>query len=1018
MRPLSIRMKQFGPFKDETADFRRLGELFLLCGDTGAGKTSVFDAMSYALYGQLLGARKGKAKDFVSKSAPAGAESSVELEFEAKGSLYRVFRTLPYTYLTRSRKLEEKDSSVSLEQWNTEQGCYERIEGHKSDIDRKIESLIGLSFVQFTKVVILPQGDFSNFLKAKSKEKTDILRKLFPVEQYEKIAAAVKEKADAAAAELEANERSIREISSGCDADGFKEKIAELEQRIADAKARRQAVQDEREKIIAEKNSAQQRLKDAVQLERTVSELKSLELKKKDISEMERQLALSEKAAFLAPYIENESQRKKELHAQSEKSAFFSGQASRLKAQLELLEKKSARMQKMEAGLSECRIRLEKLRAAQSVLQGVSGAEKKYGSALELKKNAEKMLRQAEAECEEKRSELKKAASLCPQAQGFSDSSEIVQSLLCMQNEAQADCSSAARERERAERHGLLSSQIAEGILQRESCEAAVCQEKIQSDGIRKIIADMERRKRIQEENSYALMLVPLLEDGKPCPVCGSPDHPSPACRLEESLSLDEQISVQKKALEDSQEKTLEMQSELSALHERLGFLERSLQELEQDGIPLQLAQAEQILAEAQERNAQVSAAVSECSQLQRQLKALEQNMQECRNALQEAEKNCASRNAELQSCRVQLEQQESGGFSCEEICFEMQKVQSQILRDERETREFKESLESARVQGARAEASFEEANRSLAAAQEKYDEAAFQLKEKMSCTSFSSAEEACAHIVPAQEKEAMRSRIESFYERLSFLQAQEELLSKNSAEDRHSIEREIAEKNALLEQLSADYAEADSLASSLLQQKSEAELTFSRLGSLLEAHEILAKKNAPLARLDRDLSGHNPKMIKLDTWFLGIYFSDVIRAANSYLLKISAQRYEFKLNTERSGGVQMLGLDLLVHDYQNGHDRDTSTLSGGETFIASVSLALGLTEIINSRNGSLDSLFIDEGFGSLDRNALDVAVGVLHDIGEHKTVGIISHIEELKSAIPSHIEVVRHSDGSHILQD
>lgn len=1011
-------MKYFGPFKDESADFRTLGELFLLCGDTGAGKTSVFDAMSYALYGQLLGARKGKAKDFVSKFAPAGAESSVEFEFEAQGGQYRVFRTLPYTYLTRSKKLDEKDSSVSLEQWNAKQGCYQRIEGLKGDIDRKIEALLGLSFVQFTKVVILPQGDFANFLKAKSKEKTEILRKLFPVEQYEKIAAAVKEKAALAAAELEENERNIRGLSSGMSADEFKERIAELERTIAAAKARRQAVQEKREKLIAEKNSAEQRLTDAVMLERTLSELNGLRLEEAAVSELENHLALSKEAAFLAPYIENKERREKERKVQHEKSIFFSEETVRLKTQLELLEEKSEQMLRAESDLSALKIRLEKLNAAQSVLQSVSEAEKKYTDALELKKEAESALVTADKECVSKLREIRETASEYVQAQELSDSFEVVQALLHLQHEAQADCSAAAREREKSEKYSSLRGRQSEENLRRESCEDAVRQEKKQSEGISAIIADMERRKRLQEENSCALMLVPLLKDGMPCPVCGSYEHPSPARPLEESLSLDEQIAVQKKALESSQEKTQELLSELSALQERLAFLENSLRELEQDGMPASLEQAERALAEAERRSKKIDAAVIVCSAFQKQLKSLQLHKEECALALQEAEKNCASQSSGLEACRKQLEQQEACEFSCEEIQREVRRIRAQIADSGQEIQEFKESLSRAQVQGARAEASAEEAARSLDSAQKQYEEAVSQLKEKLSRTSFSSAEEAGRHIMTSRETQEAQSRIEAFHERIAFLQTQADLLGKKSMQDRHIIEDEIAEKNKLLEQLSADYETEDASVSMLLKEKSEAELTLARLSSLLEAHESLSKRNEPLAKLDRDVSGHNPKMIKLDTWFLGIYFSDVIRAANSYLLKISAQRYEFKLNTERSGGVQMLGLDLLVHDYQNGHDRDTSTLSGGETFIASVSLALGLTEVINSRSRPLESLFIDEGFGSLDRSSLDMAVGVLQDVGGHKTVGIISHIEELKSAVPSHIEVIKRPDGSHIIQN
>ncbi len=217
------------------------------------------------------------------------------------------------------------------------------------------------------------------------------------------------------------------------------------------------------------------------------------------------------------------------------------------------------------------------------------------------------------------------------------------------------------------------------------------------------------------------------------------------------------------------------------------------------------------------------------------------------------------------------------------------------------------------------------------------------------------------------------------------------------------------------LQELSKSYSENETKIFELEKSKNELENYNERYEKLSKEHGLLSEKMKPLVQLSKDLSGANPKMLRFETWALGIYFSDVIAQANKYLLRISSERYEFILDTQSSGGRKLLGLDLLVHDYQDGHDRSTETLSGGETFMASISLALGLTEVISNGNISLDSLFIDEGFGSLDKNLLSMAIESLRIFGQNKMIGIISHIEEMKTEIPSHIEIIKTTSGSHI---
>ena len=177
-----------------------------------------------------------------------------------------------------------------------------------------------------------------------------------------------------------------------------------------------------------------------------------------------------------------------------------------------------------------------------------------------------------------------------------------------------------------------------------------------------------------------------------------------------------------------------------------------------------------------------------------------------------------------------------------------------------------------------------------------------------------------------------------------------------------------------------------------------------------------LQKKGIPLTKLNDELFGKNAIKTPFDTWILAMYFENVINFANKRFKSISNGRYLFKLGSGTSNKGYK-GLDLSVLDSFNGTERDSSTLSGGETFMASISLALALTDVVQNRNGGiqLDSLFIDEGFGTLDNETLDKALGVLNELQETKMVGIISHVDALQSTIPSIIKVEKTQNGSHI---
>ena len=214
MKPLLIKLRNIGPFVNEEIDFSKLENMFLITGNTGAGKTFIFDAMTFALYGSVCGSRGEESIQLRSKYTDVKDDSDayVEFSFDVGGTIYRVNRTLAYKYVNKNNKEATKDSVVILEQYDIEKKSFIAFDEQKSQIDARIQSIIGLKKDEFSKIILLPQGAFSSFLKENSKDKAETLKKLFPVESYTQIMENVKDKAKELKQEIDAINNQIESL--------------------------------------------------------------------------------------------------------------------------------------------------------------------------------------------------------------------------------------------------------------------------------------------------------------------------------------------------------------------------------------------------------------------------------------------------------------------------------------------------------------------------------------------------------------------------------------------------------------------------------------------------------------------------------------------------------------------------------------------------------------------------------------------------------------------------------------
>ena len=1013
MKPIEVRMINFGPFLDERVDFTQLDEIFLLCGDTGAGKTTVFDAMAFALYGQLLGSRKGHARDAVCEFAPPDEEAAVVFTFALRGETFRVRRTLPRELVNKRGKETTRESTVALERRRGEEAPFEAVLGGKRETDEYLQALIGLSYEQFTKVVILPQGDFADFLRAKSKEKTDILKKIFPIDFYERVSSLAHEKAAEARANLEANERQLEDLARQRDFSHFEEDMATLQDDIAAKRSEQQGIQAQREGITGEVKLLEERLKDARERDDAKTRLKAMVAQKETIEQSERRIDLAGRAQKVKPYDEAHQRAKREADELLEDVRHLEGQSHTLEERLSSLEARREAMQAREEAIPQKKVELEDDRRQVELLQKVESSEASLKEAQQRLNAGDQRVADLANRLAQKEASLKASAkeALSPSVDiEEASASRIVQLLTGEKGEAQKRVLELQQVYDNAAKADELTRRIEQGSGKADDKRHEIEEAAKQHEAVAAILADFEAQKTWQDDSEMACHLAETLKEGSPCPVCGSTAHPAPAHGAAQSLGLDEKIASQKRALEDSSEKLSHLKAQLTGLEAQQASLAEQLAGL---GDVASLSDAKRDLQVAKEHLRALASSLVTCEKLQNECEHLERETQRLKEDLLRYQKDEASKKAELETLKAQVGEQSDVRAVRERIA----QLEHQITSDEKECAAFKQNLDKTRLDSARTSEALSQTRSSLAAALKRLEEATSRLDSSLAEAGFEGAKEARQWLLDSAKIAALEQEVEGFYTKLQELTAEVSSLEKKSSESQDAISRALDEKRGELSRLATSYATNEAALAKLQTDAANLASSHDRYLTLKDEHATLSAQAGPLERLDDDLGGKNPKKLKFETWFLGVYFADVVESANHYFAKISSGRYEFKLATDTTGGNRMQGLELLVCDWQNGSERSTETLSGGETFMASISLALGLTRVINAGNVTLESLFIDEGFGSLDRAALDTAVAILQEVGEGRIVGVISHVEEMRATIASKVEVVKTPQGSHIVQ-
>lgn len=957
MRPRKLVMCAFGSYAGRTEiDFTgRKNGLFLISGDTGAGKTTIFDAITYALYGQTSGgARAGSMMR--SQYARPTEETYVEFSFAYADGEYLVRRNPEYkiTKELKNGKIKEQKIPSGVELTLPDKTVFPE---KKSGTDAMIEEIVGLTAEQFTQIVMIAQGDFLKLLYAKSDTRKTIFSKLFKTGDYARI------------------QESLRIQYSKMD-----EAIAENERAIAQEEARVILPREELnglplEEAVAriqawEKELAALQEQTRGNIERLTAELAHAEEGNRLFAELKRR---EERGHILAEKREQEDSRKARIAAaltadkvRAEELKWHEKEQERQKSTEELraldkwIVQESISYQKKEKLLQELAEKnAEKTEAAgreMHKLQESFPVYAKLSLAVEQEERAGKQYQELKTAFEQK---------LCGQAKNL-----LTQ----------------LREEKSAKENRMRAAAAWDEAKERAS-DAALKYEEI----YRRFFAEQ------------AGILAQELKEQQPCPVCGSLTHPKPAVLSEDAVS----------------------QADVKKAKEQRELLESGRDEAQQKFEAWKAREAELKLEIAQARQQFFAEAADVCGDSEEELRDFVQKFRaersrsdgaanvehvtraELTNAARDV-RECGKETLRIREGLTYPTEQEAKKAFARLQVNEQERAQ-QYLRRQHENEQCKAKIDVR--QGQRIQEA--EKEKHLIAACERAAEIFAQALKK---AGFSSEEEYRRAVLSERKREALERESQEYMRECQENQGQLEALKKATAK---KIQTDTGELKAALVEAERDSRRLEKERMAMHTAYVTDASVLAHCSSYLEKKERLFEENKVIKSLALTANGRLGGSAKIDfeTYIQRQYFRQVIHEANKRLLTMSGHQFMLKLKeTAETGHRSNEGLDFVVYSLITDSERDVKTLSGGESFLASLAMALGLSDIAIRKAGAvhLDMMFIDEGFGSLDAQSRKQAIEVLESLaGSNRLVGIISHVTELKEQIEHRLFVARTDKGS-----
>lgn len=988
-----LEMQAFGPFlTSQKVNFERLNEaeLFLITGATGAGKTTIFDAICFALYGESSGEIR-EPSYFRNQQASDDVLTYVRLIFEVHGNVYDIRREPSYP---RQHYKTAHPASVALVDGD-------KVYTGKAEVASRMVAILGVEASQFRQVAMLAQGGFDKLIRASTKEKEKIFRELFSTHIYQTFQEDLKK-------EQKAREEDYNQYQTALNIalenyQGEKEVLDYLKNEIA---------QHEREKEAAEallKNTAgtletlTATLEHALHKESLQQQLisnqeqkKALDEQKEAITSKKQQINALMMVKEVVPLdLQNEEKQHHLCQLEKQKEG-LQRKLYNAKNAYDLIQEKQPHYEENKERWSVIKQEKKRLEDDLNRLMNYTKAEQKYQHALRAVDESKIKLHQLHEEKEALELQINQEKD---HLMSFSQIESLTSDIHHL--------SQAVKELQENHRQALkYQKQYDENhqaLVTSKTHYEALCLKQRQ-------LADLK----LSHEQSYRLNLAGILasklEDGMPCPVCGSISHPHKAELSSASISED--------ILKQDQEHLDQMDQDVRKALETYAYYDKHDQALQVLLDQYPLAQCEKVY---NEKKQELMTKKDTCHQLQLAKETHEKNLVTLKKQYQTKQETWtqANQDVELEEEKLKIAQTTflalKGSFKDGHVnANDLMKQLSSLNREERPLlqaiEQFERTQNDAKTTYTHLSGQYETLGSEYERAKEaaSISEATFKQALPMALERYQMLKKEVSSL------ESLEKEVKAFDEQYyAIIHAAIELKNKLDSLEAPPSEQLKKQIKELQDQRDQAFVQIETSKQKVKAYRQD----FVRIDVGMKELKIAEEKYQEINDLYQLVSGNNRLKLSFETYILSVYFDAIIERANLRMVEMTNGRYVMS-RKEAGGGRGLQGLELEVLDYESGKKRDIKTLSGGETFKASLSLALGLADLVSENTGGvvLDTLFIDEGFGSLDPLSLDLAIDTLLNLKQdRKVIGIISHVPALSERIETRIEVGHTKESSFI---
>lgn len=1050
MRPVQLELTNFGPYRKEVINFTQFDHapLFLIGGDTGAGKSTLFDAMTVALFATTSGDRNVEEM----RSTFAGPEddlTKVTFYFQQGNHLYRIERVLQQERAKRGGGTTIQKATASLVIVDKIGGQeIEKLGDKIKEVSDQIEQILGLNAEQFKQIILLPQNDFSRFLKEDSKTKTQILKKIFGTGIFDRFQKSLEERLRQSNKDMEKRQAQL---------DGHftsrvwsEEELAVLAQTPASEKlARLEDLLAQRQDNLKEQKSI---LKDAHEdLAKLQKSLQSAQ----DVAKIFQELEQAKERYRLE--IEEGAQEQAEAKSHLEELQFAQG----LQETISSLKQYQKQLLQLEQDLV---IAQEALSDQEQAFKEVQAQKEAFATQSEdFLQKEEKMeawkeaIIYAQSLAQEQEKIKRSSANYKQLEENYQQASKEIETL----NKSLSDLE--------ANRLGLESLHEAEKLLQSVgySVDKQLAQDlkeieglnqelaktekrhqtlSLDSDQAQEILNELEEKLRTTLASRRQLMIAQLqaeLEDGQPCMVCGSLEHPKvdgtqvDEAALKDLMDQVEELQAQKEkqvaTLSNRQATLSEVETKRQDMLEQVAkvklTLEKHYQELEEQV----KGQFDFDFSEdygADRGQALLSAVEKHYQELQKRYEKEEADRVHYQNELGRAQEKATDLAKSYQEAKAALDQAKERLKDLQVAHPELESVevyQERISLAKQEldlyNKQIKENSEAynqlhADIQGIKGQLESLTKSKEKTSQETKHllAELNQSLKAEGALTNDLEQIQLWLLEVNKQAIPKLQAQLTSYQTLKQELQTQiskdKELLQNHEKPDLAALTQEVQTSQE-------SYDKQLAQVSVMEQGLKDATATYQAAKTLQDSNQEAFKAHQELSDLVKVVKGENTALtgrLNLEVYVIRQYFQQILDYANAnYIGLLTDNRYSFVLSEEGRRARDHFGLDINVYDQLTGSERSVKSLSGGETFIAALAIALSLSEVVQntSKGAVVEALFIDEGFGSLDKEALTKAITVLEQIGENRMVGVISHVDDMKEGIAQQLAIIKSHDGS-----